>query len=176
MPPLDQLSGQYVALTQRLSLYADTGAVLIPAGGNTSIFVPLKFPLAGQQAFRIVSANAVVFDVDANYKIVPQSLSFQLISPYGKYVDLYPSPATMGLALGSDGVCIASRQKDLLLWNDYASQGGLVGTLQLALNADLINTDGSNAHSYWAIANAIVELYAVSTSGLTGQEAIGYKP
>lgn len=177
--PIDDLSQTYVSLTQRLSLFKQTLAFAVPAGLGNFFFLGVSFTLAGQQAFRIVSASGVVNAtavpavagtvINDMYLLVSNS-AFPAVN-----VVTAPSVSTLGIPFGSDGVAVQMDPTPLFFWNDFLGQGGLTGTVNIQLIGDVSTTAGD---TIGMTLSALVEIYQVSTGNFfpIGKEALGYKP
>lgn len=169
---LDELSQQYITLIQRLGITKDSGVVSVAAG-----FQPLDIlnfmELLGQQAFRIVTSTATLFDPLPSSKLVAQNFSLAILSKAGPiYSASYP--ASDGLVLGQEGIFVSLRASPLFFWNDFLAAGGLAGTITVVASSDINNTDGA-AHDVQMTMTGLIELYQVSTSALRGLEALGFQ-
>ncbi len=185
---LDQLSRQYVALTQRLTVTVfDQQPVVLGVASYTS--PPVNFSLSGQQAFRIIQLDAQLNDrTAATYPMKVFGFAVLVVSQNGASITNVPCRQTMGLVLGQTGLFVHLEQPTpLFFFNDDLPQGGIVGSgslpgtgptlIDLTAFFDIDSTLAGNNYSIFL--DAIIEVYQVGTPGgfvPVGQEALGYKP
>ena len=124
----------------------------------------INFELKNKQAFKIISvdtrAKLTNFNLDAfvlSFGIYVRSLN----APENQLLRVFPSPSTMGVTLhGGAGVLAHGEMNDKLYWNDYITDGGLIGTISIFgdVVVNNLNLNAMDANVEIAL-SALVEIY-----------------
>jgi hypothetical protein len=161
----------YYSFTTRQSR-SDSATIALAAGFNGFSFPrELTFPLAADQALKLVSFDARVSIINTAGATILNSLILvaENVQGAGTLARFY-SPPWSNVPLGFQGVALHVEDPEWFFWNDYIEQqgSGLVPNVSLSLQGDFNGTGAADSISVQI--QAVVEIYEKQKLGLGGQD------
>jgi hypothetical protein len=141
--------------------------VSVPANAVASeqVSTGVQIPIPMGQAIRNAFLYANVADSGNTGKLTVVSFAIRRVNPSVFTYSAYPSLRPPVL-IGSGGTTIGIWDDDeLLVWNDYLEQGGLVN-LTYKIDIDISNSDGVAAHNVTMLETYLIEFYQLNPQGI----------
>jgi len=150
-------------LISRLTFFQASAPVAVPASGwfSGSALAGIVVGILSQQALRFISLDLQLQASPSNLPngLIVHGLGLELDGPKVT-LKTWPSPATANGKFGILNLHVS--ESDLLYWNDFAANGGVMPSVELFDDTVVENTDAVNPWSFLVNLAAIIELYDYS--------------
>jgi hypothetical protein len=172
------LGGKEYTFNSRTYVFADNGPILAPAAQLTNVqTVTQTVQVPKNSIFRVLRGSyAMFFNDDASLLVSLLGQGLFIADSLGQAcvacAEAGPVSNPAGISVG--GLSVATFD-EIILPSDFLSLGGDGVNFGLVAKTDVNNTDAAD-HNIEILVGGIIEIWSSAPSGLTGKEALGYKP